>query len=67
MSASPLYTVFCDAPNCGIWWEGGIASTAKAARAQLAGTGWALNIRSDEGRTRLDYCPTHATQAQEQK
>lgn len=63
MSASALVTIFCDAPNCGVWDDAGIAETAGKARAQLAKLGWEVNVAVDDGTIwrsyRKDFCPKH--------
>ncbi len=64
MTATRLVTIMCDAPNCGVWWDAGVADTAQQARHRLRGTGWALAVADPAGgHHTLDYCPRHATPA----
>lgn len=57
MTASAMVTVFCDAPDCGRWDNGGQGETAAVARRGLKH--WATGVPNPDGRGRLDFCPLH--------
>lgn len=59
MTATRLVTIFCDADNCGMWDDAGVADTAVKAREQLRGTGWTVGVLDPSWRMRRDYCPRH--------
>lgn len=54
MTATPLVTIFCDAPDCGEWDEDGVGETAKEARAGARRVGWAVGLPGG-----TDLCPRH--------
>lgn len=60
MSIALIVTVWCDAPDCREFREGG-DHRASHLRSELKRQGWAVYLPNDDmRRVRRDLCPVHA-------